>query len=128
MKISMFFTTLFLISPAGLLASEAAATSPLLRGNIHEDSGAEQRALSSECSREEDVVLKYPMRWSSDRTKAGCEQSCLLRVSNCKAFMFDEGPNGRGPCFVSRSSKVVECDDDDEDKPACDDFKTYVCD
>jgi hypothetical protein len=128
MKISTFFTTLFIIFPAIILASEATSTTTLLRGNIKQDSGVEHRALSSECSREEDTLLKYPMRWSSDRTKAGCEKSCLLRVTNCKGWMFEEGKNGRGACFVSQSSKVVECDDDDDDKPDCDDFKTYVCD
>lgn len=33
----------------------------------------------------------------------------------------------KGACFVSQSTDAEECDDDDDDKPDCDDFKTYVC-
>jgi hypothetical protein len=147
MKLFTFLTALFLIFTAAILVKSAtisvADKKTHIRGNdnnnnfdegsgerpiaVAADDAAEQqqlhRALSG-CSQEDDTVLAYPMRWSSDKTMDGCEESCLLRVSNCTAWMFDDD---NGSCFVSRDSTVLECDDDDEDKPPCDDFITYVC-
>ena len=144
MKLFTFLTALFLIFAAAIVVKSATTSSitppkPHIRGNnnfdgdsggeriVAADDAAEQqqlhRALSG-CSQEDDTVLAYPMRWSSDKTMDGCEESCLLRVSNCTAWMFDDD---NGSCFVSRDSTVLECDDDDEDKPPCDDFITYVC-
>jgi hypothetical protein len=146
MKLFTFLTTLFLMFAAVAILEKSAATrstttkTNAIRGNNNvnkDDSGerrmaaaddaAEQQQLHralSDCSQEDDTILAYPMRWSSDKTMDGCEASCLLRVSSCLAWMFDDG---NGSCFVSRNSTVLECDDDDEDKPSCDDFITYVC-